>query len=1086
MSTTNTKLKVRELAEEINWDISRVKSKLREIGVYVNSTETEVSAADIERFKKHIGYVPEEEKKEEDKPSAKTSASSAQEGVIMRTRSDYSGEVPSIGKKQKQTKGGVAGTADSNLRSGYVTVTDDEREQYEAIQRENARAKAATKNADAGAQTPDTAEARTAERPRIRRRAANNGTPANENSGTGAAQNEAVAPQNTTGSAGTAEGTASDRPRVVRRKAATSAEPSNETTKTPSTENGASAPVDESKSPAATGETGTNTAEGTPSATETVKPADASEGTADAGERPETEKQETPKDSDAKEEEAKKAPETSPSGYVPPEITVRPVRVQPIIRRVPQGTAQQGTGTRPNQPNRGDRPQGTRDDQRGDRRPSDGRPQGDRRPVQGGQQGGQRPAAGGRPSPQGVASNQPAVTQRRDSGRDKDSARTEKRNEGTRRAGGPQKAGKYNDARSWIGTRGSVSDVESDEFSINNSYIESGRQGQKNPKAKKKSQADEQARIAAQKLTNVKIPPTITVGAFAALIKKTVSEVITKLFKDGIIASQNQEIDFDTAAIIADSFGITAEPEIIVSNEELLLEDPEDKEPAEDAEPRPPVVVVMGHVDHGKTSLLDAIRNTSVTAGEAGGITQHIGAYTVTINDHKITFLDTPGHEAFTAMRARGAQVTDVAIIVVAADDGVMPQTIEAINHAKAANVSVVVAVNKIDKEGANIDRVKNEMAEQGIVCEEWGGDVPFVPVSAKKGANINELLETVILSADILELKASRTKQCKGTVIEAKLDKNKGPVATLLVQRGTLKTGDAILTETTFGHVRRMTDDKGRTIKEAGPSMPVEVTGLPEVPEAGKVFYCVNKDEHLAKKVAEERIAKNREKTMTYSNKVTLEDLYSQIKAGEVKNLDVIVKADVKGSVEAVKSSLEGIVNDEVRVRVIHSAVGGISESDVLLAEASNAIIIGFNVRPVGNAGEMAAEKHVDVKLYKVIYNAIEDVKAAMKGMLKPEFKETVIGHVEIRKIYKISGVGTVAGGYVLNGKVQRNSEVRIVRDGIVVYEGKLASLKRYQDDVKEVPTSYECGLSFESFNDIKEGDVAECYIMEQVERTI
>ncbi|MBO4261785.1 MAG: translation initiation factor IF-2, partial [Clostridia bacterium] len=794
-------------------------------------------------------------------------------------------------------------------------------------------------------------------------------------------------------------------------------------------------------------------------------------------------------------------PKETPPERKQPEVTVHPIRVQPIIRRVPQGTAT-GSGSRQNPPRRGDRPQGDRDsrgdresrgdrDSRGDR--GDQRPRdqwnNDRRPYDNRNQGDKKPAgqAGqGRPQQGSSASAQPAGTQRRDSGRDKDSAKTEKRNEGTRRTAGPQKAGKYNDARNWIGSKGSVSDVESDEFSINDNYVEKNRQGLKNPKQKKKNQIDEQARIQAQKLTNVKIPPTITVGAFASLIKKTVSEVIMKLFKEGIMASQNQEIDFDTAAIIADSYGITAEPEIIVSNEELLLEDPEDKEPVEDAEPRPPVVVVMGHVDHGKTSLLDAIRNTSVTAGEAGGITQHIGAYTVTINDHKITFLDTPGHEAFTAMRARGAQVTDVAIIVVAADDGVMPQTIEAINHAKAANVSVVVAVNKIDKEGANIDRVKNEMAEQGIVCEDWGGDVPFVPVSAKKGINIDELLETVILSADILELKASRTKQCKGTVIEAKLDKNKGPVATLLVQRGTLRTGDAILTETTFGHVRRMTDDKGRTIKEAGPSMPVEVTGLPEVPEAGKVFYCVNKDEHLAKKVADERIAKNRERTMTYSNKVTLEDLYSQIKAGEVKNLDIIVKADVKGSVEAVKSSLESISNDEVRVRVIHSAVGGVNESDVLLAEASNAVIIGFNVRPIGNVGEMAIEKHVDVKLYKVIYDAIEDVKAAMKGMLKPEFKEVVTGHVEIRKTFKVSGVGTVAGGYVLNGKVQRNSDVRIVRDGIVVYEGKLASLKRFQDDVKEVASGYECGLSFESYNDIKEGDVAECYVMEQVERNL
>ena len=1061
---------VRELSVIIDWDISRIKSKLREIGVLVFSSESEVEADDVERFYKHIGFDPNAEKKkeDEDKTSAKPAASGEQEGVITRIKSGYSGDPSgySSDKKQKTNRGGVAGTADSNLRSGFVTVTKEEREQYEAMARKNAKAKAAQdKNEKEPA--PEAVEQRTAERPRIRRRAANPGVSAS----TINAQNQPLEnPSQDNAGQGTATGDTAARPVVVRRKAAKPAENAGENAATEDKQDKAAA--EDSETAKEQGSASVNA----PEEAETKKTQDeAASGAAKDGEKT---AEDHPEAKDGSKEEGSEKTETPPDE---PEVRViRPPRVQPIIRRVPQGTAT-GSGARQNQQKR-DRTQGDYQkdkDDRGDKKDDrgfGGKSQGDRRP----QQGGQKPQQGG-------ASNQPAVNQRRDSGRDKDSARNEKRNEGTRRAAGPQKDRKYNDARSWIGTKGSVSDVESDEFSINDSFSERNRQAQKNPKQKKKNSIDEQlARIQAQKLTNVKIPPTITVGAFASLIKKTVSEVIMKLFKDGIIASQNQEIDFDTAAIIADSYGITAEPEIIVSNEELLLEDPEDKEPAEDAVPRPPVVVVMGHVDHGKTSLLDAIRNTSVTAGEAGGITQHIGAYTVTINDHKITFLDTPGHEAFTAMRARGAQVTDVAIIVVAADDGVMPQTIEAINHAKAANVSVVVAVNKIDKEGANIDRVKTEMSEQGVVCEDWGGDVPFVPVSAKKGTNIDELLETVILSADILELKASRTKQCKGTVIEAKLDKNKGPVATLLVQRGTLRTGDAILTETTFGHVRRMTDDKGRTIKEAGPSMPVEVTGLPEVPEAGKVFYCVNKDEHLAKKVAEERIAKNREKTMTYSNKVTLEDLYSQIKAGEIKNLDIIVKADVKGSVEAVKSSLEAISNDEVRVRVIHSAVGGISESDILLAEASNAIIIGFNVRPVGNAGEMANERHVDIKLYKVIYDAIEDVKAAMKGMLKPEFKENVIGHVEIRRIYKISGVGTIAGAYVLNGKVLRNSDVRIVRDGIVIYEGKLASLKRFKDDAKEVAAGYECGLSFENYNDIKEGDVAECFVMEQVERTI
>lgn len=691
-----------------------------------------------------------------------------------------------------------------------------------------------------------------------------------------------------------------------------------------------------------------------------------------------------------------------------------------------------------------------------------------------------------KPAKQIFTSDMPQDTHKGKTG-EKDNAKKEQRKESNAHRGETSKGGKdrYRNDDMFINSRGaSLSDIENDYYDAKSGAKKMKKKDAMSEAARREADA---ARKEAMKLTKVKIPPTITVGSFAELIKKKAPEVIKKLFGMGMLATVNQEIDFDTAALIASEFEIEAEPEIVLSNEEILLEDPDDLEEAEDTTSRPPVVVVMGHVDHGKTSLLDAIRNTSVTAGEAGGITQHIGAYTVNLKDHMITFLDTPGHEAFTAMRARGAQVTDVAIIVVAADDGVMPQTIEAINHAKAAEVPIVVAVNKIDKEGANPDKVITEMAEQGVVCEEWGGDTPFVQISAKKGLNIDLLLETVLLTADIRDLKASPTKQCKGTIIEAKLDKNKGPVATLLVQRGTLRPGDAILSETTFGHIRTMTNDKGRTIKAAGPSTPVEITGLPEVPEAGKVFYVVNKDEKLAKKIVDERIAAKRKETSGALKKPTsLEGLFSEMKAGEVKDLNIIVKADVKGSAEAIKASLEKLSNDEVRVVVIHNGVGGVNESDVLLAEASNAVIIGFNVRPVTGVDEIANEKGVDMKLYRVIYDAIDDVKAAMIGMLKPEYKENVIGHVEVRQTFKISGVGTIAGGYVLNGKIVRNSEARIVRNDIVIYEGHLSSLKRFKDDVKEVAAGFECGLSFEKFDDIKEGDVIESYVMEEIKRTL
>ena len=644
---------------------------------------------------------------------------------------------------------------------------------------------------------------------------------------------------------------------------------------------------------------------------------------------------------------------------------------------------------------------------------------------------------------------------------------------------------KYREERNVIGVSLGVNDLLSDNYhagyDLDDTHAQkrSARTGKKDAKQAADERAAQQQAMA---LTNVTLPDSMTVKEFAEMIKKTAAEVIKKLMLMGTMATQNQVIDFDTAALIASEFGITAEQEVVITDEEKLFDDSDDYNDPEAVE-RPPVVVVMGHVDHGKTSLLDAIRSTSVTAGEAGGITQHIGAYMVRIGDRKITFLDTPGHEAFTAMRQRGAMVTDVAILVVAADDGVMPQTIEAINHAKAAKVSIVVAVNKMDKEGANLERVMTEMAKYDIVSEDWGGDVPFVPVSAKTGMNIQLLLETVLLSADVLQLKANPDRQAKGTIIEAKLDKNKGPVATLLVQRGTLRTGDAIVSGVTFGRVRTMTDDKGKTIKKAGPSTPVEITGLPEVPEAGELFYVVE-DEHLAKHLVDTRRSELREKSLQATTKVSLENLNSFIEAGKMKDLNIIVKADVVGSVEAVKQSLQKLSNDEVRINVIHGAVGAITESDVSLADVSNAIIIGFNVRPGANISESAKAAGVDIKLYRVIYDAIDDIKAAIAGMLSPKFQEVIHGHAQVRQTFKVSNVGTIAGAYVTDGDIVRNSEVRIVRDGIVVFEGKLASLKRFKDDVKEVATGYECGLSFENYNDIKIGDVVECYTMEEVKK--
>ena len=575
----------------------------------------------------------------------------------------------------------------------------------------------------------------------------------------------------------------------------------------------------------------------------------------------------------------------------------------------------------------------------------------------------------------------------------------------------------------------------------------------------------------------VRIPDVITVGELATRLKVTATEVIKKLMMLGVMATINEEIDFDTASLVAEELGAKVEHEVIVTIEDRLIDEDDD---AEDTEERCPVVCVMGHVDHGKTSILDRIRNAHVTAGEAGGITQHIGAYQVRYEGKDITFLDTPGHEAFTAMRARGANITDIAILVVAADDGIMPQTVESINHAKAAGITVIVAINKMDKEGANPDRIKEELTKYGMVCEEWGGDVICVPVSAKTGEGIDDLLENILLVAETSELKANPDRRAKGTVVEARLDKGRGPIATLLVQNGTLHAGDVIIAGTAVGRVRVMTNDKGQAVESAGPSVPVEITGLAEVPEAGDTFNAVE-DERLARELVEQRKHEAKQAKFNEYQKVTLDNLFSQIEQGEMKELSLIVKADVQGSVEAVTQSLEKLSNDEVRVRVIHGGVGGIKESDVMLASASNAIIIGFNVRPDQTAEEFAARDKVDIRTYRVIYDAIEEIETAMKGMLAPKFREVVMGRIEVRQVYKISNVGAVAGAYVLNGKVTRQCEIRVVRDGIVIAEDKMSSLKRFKDDVKEVGESYECGITLEKFRDFKEGDIFEAFIIEE-----
>ena len=607
----------------------------------------------------------------------------------------------------------------------------------------------------------------------------------------------------------------------------------------------------------------------------------------------------------------------------------------------------------------------------------------------------------------------------------------------------------------------------------------SQRRGQR--RGKRETEAERLNRIArerAAKHITIEVPDEITVGEFALRLKVSAPEVIKKLMSLGVFAAINDTIDFDTAVLVADEFHAKVEKEVVVTIEERIIDDSEDDEA--NLVPRAPVVVVMGHVDHGKTSILDVIRHSHVTEGEAGGITQHIGAYRVQVDGRDITFLDTPGHAAFTTMRARGAQVTDIAVLVVAADDGIMPQTVEAINHAKAAGVSIIVAINKMDKEGANPERVKEQLTEYELVPEEWGGDTPCIPVSAHTKQGIDDLLEMILLTAGMMELKANPDRAAKGTVIEARLDKGMGPVATVLVQNGTLRAGDTIVAGTTVGRVRSMMDDRGRRVKEAGPSVPVEITGLNDVPVGGDIFNAVS-DERLARELVEQRLTEQKEAQFNSQTKVTLDNLFEQMKEGDMKELKIIVKADVQGSVEAVRQSLEKLSNDEVRVHIIHGAVGAISESDVMLANASNAIIVGFNVRPDPVAEENAKRDGVDMRLYRIIYDCIEEIESAMKGMLAPKYREVALGRAECRETYKISNVGMVIGGHVTSGKITRNAQVRVVRDGIIVADDKVASLRRFKDDVREVAEGYDCGITLEKFSDIKQGDVLEAYEMEE-----
>ncbi len=715
--------------------------------------------------------------------------------------------------------------------------------------------------------------------------------------------------------------------------------------------------------------------------------------------------------------------------------------------------------------------------------PAQGKPaaQGQQRPQPGPQSGGNPPQKGGRPQPAqpsaaGQQPGQPAAQ--------KPASRVPQKKIVDTRKGGDVNLAKYDERLETLG--GQQGERMQRQQRSGREKVQGRQQRRGGPVFSNKRRQDEaekmrrlQLEIAKKAPVKVQIPDEISVGELASRMKKTGAEVVKALMKNGIMASLPQMIDYDTAAFIAEEMGCKVEKEVVVTIEEKLIDVSEDK--AEDLVPRAPVVVVMGHVDHGKTSLLDTIRNTSVASGEAGGITQHIGAYQVQVHGKPITFLDTPGHEAFTSMRARGAMVTDIAILMVAADDGIMPQTVESISHAKAANIPIVVAVNKIDKENANPDKVMQQLTEHGLVPEDWGGETICCKISAKKNIGIDSLLEMVTLTAEMAELKANPNRAGQGTVIEARLDKGRGPVATLLVQNGTLKQGDIIIAGTAVGRVRTMLDYKGGRLTEAGPSVPVEIAGLSEAPTAGSPFFAVS-DERMARELVEQRKAEERAKAAAPVQKVSLENLFDQIQAGERKELALIVKADVQGSVEAVKASLEKLSNEEVNVRVIHGGVGAVNESDVMLASSSNAIIVGFNVRPDAAARDGAARQNVDMRMYRVIYDCIDEITAAMKGMLAPKYREALLGHAEVRQTYKVSGVGTVAGCYVQDGKIVRNCSIRLVRDGIVIHEGVLGSLQRFKDAAKEVASGYECGLTIEKFNDIKEGDIVEGYTMEEI----
>ena len=752
----------------------------------------------------------------------------------------------------------------------------------------------------------------------------------------------------------------------------------------------------------------------------------------------------------------------------------------------------------------GDRQQGDRkpygDKQQGDRKPYGDKQQGDRKPYGDRQQGDRKPYGDRRndtrndrrdtkPAQQ-TAPAQPVI----DLANIKTNAPPTKHVKGEAVQRGEQvtkhvdtrgsyvNLDKYNEKYETIASTESGNRRQNDAYTKKQKISQKSQKGKQQFSKKKETEAQKLKRLelekARKKQLEIQVPDEIVVSELASRLKVTAADVIKKLFSLGVMVTINQSVDYDTACIVAEEFGAKVTKEVVVSIEERLFEEVEDTE--ENLQPRSPVVVVMGHVDHGKTSLLDRIRHANVTSGEAGGITQHIGAYRVKAGGRDITFLDTPGHEAFTAMRARGALATDIAILVVAADDGIMPQTVEAINHAKAANLSIIVAINKMDKPTANPDKVKQELTEHGLVCEEWGGDVICVPVSAKTGEGIDELLEMVNLTADVLELKANPDRLAKGVVIEARIDKGRGPIATVLVQSGTLHTGDTIIAGTAVGRVRVMRDDKGKAVKEAGPSVPVEIMGLAEVPSAGDDFAAVE-DEKLARELVEKRKFDAKEEQFKLYKKVSLDNLFSQIEEGSMKKLPIIVKADVQGSVEAVSQSLSKLSNEEVKVEVIHGAVGAVTESDVMFAKASGAIIVGFNVRPNPAAADNAKRDGVDIRLYRVIYDAIEEIETAMKGMLAPKYREVDTGRVEVRQVMKLSSVGVVAGSYVLDGKVQRNGEVRVVRDGIIVAVDKIAGLRRFKDDVKEVAAGYECGITLEKFTDIKDGDIFEAFVTEE-----